>query len=266
MAQQQRFRRVVVPTEQVVETKDGQKVQTEKRILPGYVLVNMDLNDEAWTVVKNTPGVTGFVGAGSKPVPALAGRGRPDPAHRRRHRRAAARAGRVLARRIGEGNLRPALRLRRRDRRRQPGPAEAEGARRHLRAAGARRARLRPGEEDRRDGEEGPHPHQAADPRRPGEPGPAGRPCARPARRQHHGVLQGVQRADGAGERPDHPGRDHGLRGPLLRLHHQDAAGRRPDQGGAAAREGLRRAEPREGRPPAARPAAARSPRRRCPI
>ena len=64
-----RFRRVVVPTEQVIETKDGQKVQAEKRVLPGYVLVNMDLNDDAWTVVKNTPGVTGFVGAGSKPVP-----------------------------------------------------------------------------------------------------------------------------------------------------------------------------------------------------
>ena len=69
MNQQQRFRRVVVPTEQVIETKDGQKVQTEKRVLPGYVLVNMDLNDEAWSVVKNTPGVTGFVGAGAKPVP-----------------------------------------------------------------------------------------------------------------------------------------------------------------------------------------------------
>jgi len=69
MGQRQRFRRVVVPTEQVIETKDGQKVQTEKRVLPGYVLVNMDLNDDAWTVVKNTPGVTGFVGAGSKPVP-----------------------------------------------------------------------------------------------------------------------------------------------------------------------------------------------------
>src|SRR2546429_3553930 len=67
--QHPRFRRVVVPTEQVIETKDGQKVQTEKRILPGYVLVNMDLNDDAWTVVKNTPGVTGFVGAGTKPVP-----------------------------------------------------------------------------------------------------------------------------------------------------------------------------------------------------
>lgn len=69
MGQRQRFRRVVVPTEQVIETKDGQKVQTEKRVLPGYVLVNMDLNDDAWTVVKNTPGVTGFVGAGNKPLP-----------------------------------------------------------------------------------------------------------------------------------------------------------------------------------------------------
>ena len=65
MGQRPRFRRVIVPTEQVIETKDGQKVQTEKRVLPGYVLVNMDLNDDAWTVVKNTPGVTGFVGAGS---------------------------------------------------------------------------------------------------------------------------------------------------------------------------------------------------------
>ena len=69
MNQQRRFRRVVIPTEQVVETKDGQKVQTEKRVLPGYVLVNMDMNDEAWTVVKNTPGVTGFVGSGTNPVP-----------------------------------------------------------------------------------------------------------------------------------------------------------------------------------------------------
>jgi transcriptional antiterminator NusG len=69
MNQQMRFRRVVVPTEQVIETKDGQKVQTEKRVLPGYVLVNMDLTDESWAVVKNTPGVTGFAGPGGKPVP-----------------------------------------------------------------------------------------------------------------------------------------------------------------------------------------------------
>jgi transcriptional antiterminator NusG len=69
MNQQPKFRRVVVPTEQVIETKDGQKVQAEKRVLPGYVLVNMNLDDDAWTVVKNTPGVTGFVGAAGKPLP-----------------------------------------------------------------------------------------------------------------------------------------------------------------------------------------------------
>jgi transcriptional antiterminator NusG len=73
MNQQMRFRRVVVPTEQVIETKDGQKVQTEKRVLPGYVLVNMDLTDDSWAVVKNTPGVTGFAGPGGKPVPLTQG-------------------------------------------------------------------------------------------------------------------------------------------------------------------------------------------------
>src|SRR3954454_14501861 len=67
MAQTQQFRRVVVPTEQVIETKDGQKVQIEKRVLPGYVLVQMDMNDESWHVVKNTPGVTGFVGPQQRP-------------------------------------------------------------------------------------------------------------------------------------------------------------------------------------------------------
>jgi transcriptional antiterminator NusG len=69
LGMQRRFRRVVVPTETVIETKDGQKVQSEKRVLPGYVLVNADLDDDAWTLVRNTPGVTGFVGAGSKPLP-----------------------------------------------------------------------------------------------------------------------------------------------------------------------------------------------------
>ena len=71
MGQRERVRDVVIPTEQIVETKDGQKVQTEKRTLPGYVLVNMDMNaDTAW-LVRNTPGVTGFVGGSkdSEPVP-----------------------------------------------------------------------------------------------------------------------------------------------------------------------------------------------------
>ena len=110
MGQRPRFRRVVVPTEQVIETKDGQKVQAEKRVLPGYVLVNMDLNDDAWTVVKNTPGVTGFVGAGAKPVPLS--QGEVDRILKTGAATAApaARPGRVLARRVGQGHQRPALR------------------------------------------------------------------------------------------------------------------------------------------------------------
>src|SRR6201995_3811302 len=62
-------RQVVVPTETVQEMKDNQKVTVEKRTMPGYVLVNMDLNEDSWQVVKGTPGVTGFVGASNEPVP-----------------------------------------------------------------------------------------------------------------------------------------------------------------------------------------------------
>jgi transcription termination/antitermination protein NusG len=68
MGQQEAIRQVVVPTEQVVETKDGEKVTTEKRVFPGYVLVQMELTDDSWSLVKNTPGVTSFVGAQNKPV------------------------------------------------------------------------------------------------------------------------------------------------------------------------------------------------------
>jgi transcriptional antiterminator NusG len=69
MSQESRVRQVVVPTEQVSELKDGQKVQVEKRTMPGYVLVHMEMTDDAWNLVKNTPGVTGFVGSRNKPVP-----------------------------------------------------------------------------------------------------------------------------------------------------------------------------------------------------
>jgi transcriptional antiterminator NusG len=67
--QEQNVKEIVVPTEQVVETKNGQKVQTEKRVFPGYVLVNMLMTDDSWSLVKNTPGVTGFVGSANKPIP-----------------------------------------------------------------------------------------------------------------------------------------------------------------------------------------------------
>jgi transcription termination/antitermination protein NusG len=69
MGQGRHVRQVVVPTETVSEMKDNQKVTVEKRTMPGYVLVNMDLNEDSWGVVKGTPGVTGFVGASNEPVP-----------------------------------------------------------------------------------------------------------------------------------------------------------------------------------------------------
>ena len=60
---------VRVPMQDVVEMKDGVSRQVQKKMFPGYVLINMVMNDDTWYVVRNTRGVTGFVGPGSKPVP-----------------------------------------------------------------------------------------------------------------------------------------------------------------------------------------------------
>ena len=69
LGQQRAVRQVVVPTEAVSEMKDNQKITVEKRTMPGYVLVNMELDEDSWTLVKGTPGVPGFVGASNEPVP-----------------------------------------------------------------------------------------------------------------------------------------------------------------------------------------------------
>src|SRR6202162_731396 len=69
LGQQRDVRNVVVPTEAGSEMKDNQKVTVEKRTMPGYVLVNMELNEDFWGGVKGPPGVTGFVGASQEPVP-----------------------------------------------------------------------------------------------------------------------------------------------------------------------------------------------------
>jgi transcriptional antiterminator NusG len=60
---------VVVPTEEEIEVKEGKRRTVERRVFPGYILVNMIMSEESWYVVRNTPGVTGFVGMGNNPTP-----------------------------------------------------------------------------------------------------------------------------------------------------------------------------------------------------
>ena len=60
---------IVIPTEDEIEIRSGQRRTVTKKVFPGYVLVQMRLNDDSWNVVRNTPGITGFVGGGNKPTP-----------------------------------------------------------------------------------------------------------------------------------------------------------------------------------------------------
>ena len=60
---------ILIPTEEIIEKRSGREVKSARRFFPGYILVEMSMSDHAWHVVKNTPKVTGFVGAGTKPTP-----------------------------------------------------------------------------------------------------------------------------------------------------------------------------------------------------
>lgn len=60
---------VIIPTMQEIEVRSGQRQNVSKKILPGYILVQMKMSDQSWNIVRNTPGVTGFVGSGGKPTP-----------------------------------------------------------------------------------------------------------------------------------------------------------------------------------------------------
>jgi len=60
---------IIIPTEEEIEVRSGRRQTVTKKVLPGYVLVRMNLGDQSWNIVRNTPGVTGFVGSGGKPIP-----------------------------------------------------------------------------------------------------------------------------------------------------------------------------------------------------
>jgi transcriptional antiterminator NusG len=71
MNMQDKIFEIIIPEEQEVEFKGGKKKITNKRVFPGYVIVNMIMSEDSWYVVRHTPGVTGFVGSGGKPIPLL---------------------------------------------------------------------------------------------------------------------------------------------------------------------------------------------------
>ncbi len=68
MNMEERIHEVVIPMEEVVEVKNGKKVVSQKKVFPGYLLIRTSLDDDSWYVIRNTPGVTGFVGAANKPT------------------------------------------------------------------------------------------------------------------------------------------------------------------------------------------------------
>ncbi|HHY98688.1 MAG TPA: transcription termination/antitermination protein NusG [Firmicutes bacterium] len=69
MEKEDKIFRVLVPTQEEYEIKDGKRKISKRKVFPGYVLVEMIMEDDSWYVVRNTPGVTGFVGSGNKPIP-----------------------------------------------------------------------------------------------------------------------------------------------------------------------------------------------------
>jgi len=138
MNMEDRIYEVVIPMEDVVEFKNGKKVVVQKKVFPGYLLTRCDLDDDSWSVIRNTPGVTGFVGPGTKPTPlsrkeveSILQCRWPVPAGWSRPRRPG--HGSNTKRRDGAGEGGAVRRLLRPDRRDQRGPAQAEGPGQHLR-------------------------------------------------------------------------------------------------------------------------------------
>ncbi len=191
---------VLIPTEEVVELRNGKKVTSKRLVYPGYVLVEMEMNDALWHEVKNTPRVTGFVGGGNSPVPLSA-----DEVNSILYRQASS-AERPRPKMTFEKN--DSVRI-------VDGPFANFSGKVDEVNAGARHA-ARDGDDFRPRhaggtgisasgkgleglntyGKESYRSGEAADSGREGHAGASGGNRAWPAGRQHHGLLQGVQRQD----------------------------------------------------------------------
>ena len=230
MGMEDKIFQVLVPMEDEIEMPEGQRHTVQKKVYPGYVLVEMILDPDSWFVVRNTPGVTSFVGSAnipgvrSEPIPS------PRPRSSRscgtwasRRRSTAWRSPRSRASGSPTGRSPSSSARSRRSTRAQQGQGPGE----HLRPRDAGRARLPASREtlekepDQARGQEDPHRPDPAAARRRGDTRPAGR-YGWSARHQHRRVHQGLQREDAgqARSRPSRPNRD--LRGSLVQLHPQD--------------------------------------------
>ena len=146
---------IEVPVHQVTEIKGGKRQQVQEKVLPGYILVRMDLTDESWAVVRNTPGVTGFVGLSSRPSPLQLGEvatllaPEPEPGTKQAEAAPAVHGG-IRGRRERYRNGRPVRHASRHRERDQPRHPEAQGAGVDLRPRDSGRAVVRPGDQDLR--------------------------------------------------------------------------------------------------------------------
>jgi transcription antitermination factor NusG len=210
---------ILIPTEEVVELRNGKKVTSKRLLYPGYVLVEMEMNDELWHAVKNTPRVTGFVGGGNSAGAAERRRSEFHPVPPGDFGRAAASQDDVRKERVGAHHRRAVRQLLRQGGRNQ---SRAQHAARDwsrfsaaprrwnwiscqvekIRSQGFKMAKKVTGSV------------KLQIPAGKATPAPPVGTALGPAGRQHHGVLQGVQRQD-LGEGPgraDHPGGDHDFR------------------------------------------------------
>ena len=265
---------VLIPTEEVVELRNGKKVTSKRLVYPGYVLVEMEMNDELWHAVKATPRVTGFVGGGNMPVPLSA-----DEVNQILYRQASSAerprpkmtfekndtvrivdgpfanfSGKVDEVNAERGTLRVMVTIFGR-----ATPVELEflqvekiyGRKERFRDSMAKKVTAQVKLQI-----------------------PAGKATPAPPVGTALGP-QGVNimdfckafnaktSAQGPG-RPDHPGGDHDLLGPLVHVHHQDAAGAGADQARGEPGEGIGRAEQEQGRQDHRGSRWRRSPRSRC--